>query len=106
MSGYKYLLVENALASYLESLGLERVHFESAVLFDRVTGEEFTSHTRLRVGQLFRDDQISDLALDGPRLLTMNDEYYFVSPELKELLEQGSFEYLQFSEGLNGFAGA
>jgi hypothetical protein len=36
----------------------------------------------------------------------MNDEDYFAAPELGELLQQAPFDYLIFSEGLTGFAGA
>jgi hypothetical protein len=106
MAGYQSLLVENALAAYLHALGLERVKFEPVVLFNRITGEEQRSHTRIRVGQFFTPDQILDLDLDGPRLLTMNEQDYFASPALKDLLEQGPFSYLRFSEGLSAFAGA
>lgn len=106
MDGYQFLLVENALASFLKSLGLERVAFEPAVLFNRATGDEQTSHTRVRVGQFFRDDQISDIALDGLRLMTMNDEYYFASPELAVMLEHSPFKYLKLKEGLSGFGAA
>jgi hypothetical protein len=103
MECYQALLVENLLADFLRSLGLNRVKFEPVVLFDRTTGEEQRSHTRVRVGQLFREDQILDMELDGPRLLTLNDEYYFASPDLKNLLERSPFAYLRFSEGLSGF---
>ena len=50
--------------------------------------------------------QLLDLPLDGLRLLTMNDQYYFVSPELKAKLEVSPFQYLRFTEGLRGFAGS
>lgn len=106
MTGYQALLVENELADFLRSLGLDRVKFEPVVLFNRATGEEQSSHTRIHVGQLFREDQILGMELDGPRLLTLNDEYYFASPELKKLLEQSPFSYLSFTEGLSGFAGS
>ncbi len=106
MSGYQFLLVENELASFLMALGLERVHFEPAILFNRTTGEEFLTHTRIRVGQLFQAGQLLELDLTGARLLTLNDEYYFASPELKRILEQSEFKYLRFSEGFNDFAGA
>ncbi|MES2937230.1 MAG: hypothetical protein V4864_06090 [Pseudomonadota bacterium] len=58
----------------------------------------------LGVGQSFTENELHDLSLEGPRLLTMNDEYYFASPELKALLEASPFKYLEFSEGLSWFA--
>jgi len=33
-------------------------------------------------------DQMQDFALDGQRILILNDEYYFVSPSLKQVLER------------------
>lgn len=105
LAGYRYLLVEQSLATFLATLGIERVRHEPAVLFNRSTGEELHSHVRLHVGQFFTENQLLDLQLDGLRLLTMNDQDYFVSPELKVRLEAGSFQYLRFAEGLSGFAG-
>jgi len=104
MSGHRYLLTERPLAEFLKRVGLEGVQFEQAVIYDPLSKQEITTHTRIRVAQLFSTEQIKDLNLRGPRLLLMNDEYYFVSPELKVLLEESSFTYLRFSEGLNGFA--
>ena len=106
MSGYRYLIVERQLAAYLNDIGIERVRQESVVLFNRGTGEEFRTHVRLHGGQYFTPDDVRDLALDGPRLLTMNDHYYFVSTDLKALLESHQFAYLQFSEGLSDLAGS
>lgn len=103
--GYQYLIVERALGDFLAGLALERVRFEDAILFDRGTGKEFRTHVRIRVGQFFKADQLSDLALDGMRLLTMDDREYFVSPALRAALDARVFEYLRFTEGLHGFAG-
>ena len=105
MCGYKYLLVEHQLATFLGELGLERIRQEPAILFNRGTGEELHSHVRIHVGQLFQRRQLRDLPLEGLRLLTMDDEYYFASPELKACLESSSYQYLQFTEGLEEFAG-
>lgn len=105
LPGNGYLLVENRLAEFLVEHDVERIVCEDVVLFDRPSGKEFRSHTRIRVKQYFTHEQIKDLDLTGLRLLTMNDEYYFVTRELKELLEQARFDYLSFSEGLEGFAG-
>jgi len=105
LAGYRYLLVEQNLATFLATLGIERLHHEPAVLFNRGTGEELHTHVRLHAGQFFNENQLLDLPLDGLRLLTMNDQDYFVSPELKVRLEAAPFQYLRFTEGLIGFAG-
>ena len=104
MPGYQFLLVEAALAEFLDDLGVERVKFERAILWDPATQSEVTTHVRLRVEQFFDANLLSDLALDGLRLLTMNDQYYFVSSALKAELERSPFSYLRFSEGLSKFA--
>ena len=106
LSGPGYLLVERNLGEFLVEQGVERIACEDAVLFDRPSDTEFRTHVRIRVGQYFKSDQIYDLDLAGPRLLTMNDEYYFASPDLRDRLQQAPFGYLTFSEGLSGFAGA
>lgn len=106
LSGSGYLLVERHLGEFLVEQGVERITREDAILFDRPSGTEVRTHVRIRVGQYFTSDQICDLDLTGPRLLTMNDEYYFASPNLRDRLQQSPFGYLTFSEGLSGFAGA
>lgn len=104
MAGYGYLLVEQPFAEFLQQIEVERIIFEPAVLYSPVTGEEFHSHVRIRVSQFFSANNIPDLNLSGLRILTLNDQYYFVSPDLKDALEACSFEYLSFSEGLSEFA--
>ncbi len=103
MAGPQYLLVERALADFLREQGLDRVRLEPAVLFDRATGAEHRDHLRVRIGQFFTADQIHDLAIDGPRLMTLNDEYCFVSEMLMLRLKAAGFPYLQFSLGLSQF---
>lgn len=106
LPGHGYLLVERALAEFLSEQDVEKIAFEDVVLFDRRSGQEFRTHVRVQVRQYFSSEQINDLDLSGLRLLTMNDQYYFASPELKERLEQSPFSYLCFSQGLEGFASA
>ena len=104
MAGRGYLLVEKALAECLQQAEVEGVAYELAALFNPATGEEFSSHVRVRVAQVFREHQVADLNLSGKRMLVLNDQHYFVSPELLSVLEAGSFPYLSFGEGLSGFA--
>lgn len=105
MSGYRYLIVEETLAACLANCGVERVRYEPAILFDRTSGTEHGGHVQVHVSQFFKPQDIKDLALDGSRIFTMSDQYYFVSPDLKRQLEHSPFTYLRFSEGLTGFAG-
>jgi hypothetical protein len=104
LTGHGYLIVERSLATFLIDQDVKHIACEDAVLFDRASGSEYRTHVRVRVSQHFSPAQINDLELDGPRLLAMNDEYYFVSPELHERFKHTQFDYLVFSEGLTGFA--
>jgi hypothetical protein len=104
MYGPDYFLITRELANLLEELDIPRVHFEPAVIWDRGINQEHRTHVRLVVSQWFSVDQIKDLDLDGYRLLTLGDEYLFVSPTLKEKLDASDFKYLCFSEGLSEFA--
>jgi hypothetical protein len=103
MSGYQYLLVQKPLAEFLAGLGVERVSFEEATLFYPATGEEVKTYVRVRVSQFFTSHDLRDIAVDGLRLMTLNDQHYFVSEELKAELDQAKFSYLRFSEGFTGF---
>ena len=105
-SGYQYLLVDRALAKYLKSLKVPQITFAPAVLLNHTTGEERHSHTRVFVRQSFHPGEVKALTLDGLQMYAMNGEHFFVSPSLKFALDANEFSYLQFSEGLSGFAGA
>lgn len=104
MAGRGYLLVERALATFLRQHEVERVVFKPAILLSPMTGEQLGSHVSIRVSQFFRVNEMLDFDLSGKRLLTLNDQYYFASPELKAVLKASAFQYLEFSEGLSGFA--
>lgn len=104
MAGRGHLLVEKALAIFLQQLEVERVGFRPAILFSPRTGEQFDSHVSIRVSEFFVPNEMLDLDVSGKRLLMLNDQLYFASLELKAVLEASAFQYLEFSEGLSGFA--
>jgi hypothetical protein len=105
MWGPGYVLVENAMAEFLEALRLCRVSCREAVIWDRKNDKEYRSHKQLIIGHHFSADQIDDLDLDGERMFLMGDQHVFVSPALKQKLESESFSYLRFSERLSDFFG-
>ena len=105
-SGYQYLLVDRTLAKYLKSFKVPQITFAPAVIFNRITGEEHHSHTRVFVRESLYPGDMKVLALDGMQMVAMNGEYFFVSPSLKFALEANEFSYLEFSEGLSEFARA
>lgn len=103
MSGFGYFLVEPELADYFKKLKVEKITIKDAIIWDSDTKETIAHYREVVIGQYFRDDQISDLNLDGDRILQMNSQYVFVSPSLMEKLHDSQFTYLRFSEGLEGF---
>jgi len=105
MSGYRYVLVDRQLADFLRAVGVERIGLEPAALWSPSTQVDHRSYERLTINQWFSADQVNDLNLYGDRLLTLGDEFVFASPSLKEKLEKAGFVYLQFTEGLRGWAG-
>jgi hypothetical protein len=105
-AGYQYLLVVRALAKYLKSLKVPQVTFAPVVVLNRTTGEVHHTHTRVFVQRSVFPEEVKSLALDGLQMFAMNGEHFFVSPSLKFALEANEFSYLEFSEGLTGFAGA
>ena len=100
---YQLVLAEHRLAEFLLHLDIPRLRIEPAVVVFPGSGGEVRTHHRVHVGHYFTQDQVRDLNLEGDRLLTMNDEYLFVSGSLKMKLQSAGFEYLQFSEGLSEF---
>jgi hypothetical protein len=105
-SGYQYLLVGKVLAKHLKSLKVPHVTFAPVAILNRTTGEEHHLHTRVFVHRTFSPDEIKSLALDGLQMFSLNGEHFFISPSLKFALEANEFSYLEFSEGLSGFASA
>jgi hypothetical protein len=105
-AGYQYLLVARALAKYLKSLKVPQVTFAPVAVLNRATGEVHHSHTRVFVQSSVFPEEVKSLALEGLQMLVMNGEHFFVSPALKFALEANEFSYLEFSEGLTGFARA
>ncbi len=104
MVGSGYILAESSFTDFLRGLQIERVSFEPAIIWHRRTGEEFRTHERIVLGQWFSLDQINDLNLDGCRLLSLNDQYLFASPELAQQMQESPFSYLRLTEGFTGFA--
>lgn len=103
MTGHQYALINSRLAEFLETLDLDQVRFEPAVIWNRQLGKEIHTHKRLISEKSISYEQIDELDLTGKQLYVMEDEYLFVSLELKDALVAQDFEHLQFSEGLSGF---
>ena len=105
MIGHGYVLVEAGLAQYLVDLHLPGVEIIDAIIYEPWLRQEISTYKQLRIDQHFRWDMIRDIDLDGETFLLMDQEYVFVTAPLRERLQASGFDYLRFSEGLDGFAG-
>ncbi len=103
MIGYGYIFVENELATTLENLDVERIKFFPAILFDRSKMKELSTHSKMVVNHHFDSDQIKDLDIVGKQFLLMSNQYLFVSPELKDILQE-VVPKLTYPKGLSRFA--
>jgi hypothetical protein len=105
MVGYEYVLVESALAEYIEILELPRLEVIAAVIYDPRQNQEIRTYRQLRISHHFSSDMLREINLDGEKFLIMSGTYLFVSPLLKQRLDASPFKYLRFTEGLSEFAG-
>jgi hypothetical protein len=103
MCGPGYVLIENPLADFFQEIKIPQVVFRPAVIWDRREDIESKTHQKMSVNCRFSSSQIHQLDLDGERIFVMSDEYLFVTPALKNKLENSTFNSLCFSEGLSGF---
>lgn len=116
MVGHGYVLVEEDLAQYLFDLHLPGLEIVDAIIYDPWLKQEIATYRQLRIDQHFswsmiRDidprssaDTVGEIDLGDERFLLMDQEYVFVTALLRERLEASRFDYLHFSEGLDGFA--
>ncbi len=103
MIGYKYILVENTIAEYIQSLEVERVTFKPAIIWARSVDVEHSNYQEMVVNHHFDSSQINDLDLEGKQFLLMDNQYLFASSELKSILSDSDI-VIEFSEGLSRFA--
>lgn len=103
MQGVDYILVETKLAKFLETLDISHIEFVDAVVWDRGIDKEYKNYKQLIVRQYFTEENIAHLDLRRLQMYLFGLNYLFVSPELKELLENSEFDYLKFSEGFRNF---
>lgn len=99
-----FVLVNDALQQFFSRYAGEAVSFEPAVIEDRVKQTITTGYWRLfsfDTFTLFPDQSIFDTK--GIVLWLANDEYIFISDELKLLLENHPVEGIHISPGFGQF---
>ena len=102
MIGHKYVLVKKDIAEYFKSLDIERVTYEPAIIWDRSTDTEHKDFVRLLINHHFDTGQIDDIDISGKQFLLMDNNYVFVTPQLKSKLEHSEYGF-KFSEGMTNF---
>jgi hypothetical protein len=100
MVGFKYILVENDIAQYLQSLDIERVTFKPAIIWERNTNKEHSNYQQMCVNHHFDLTMASDLNIEGKQFLLMDNRYLFASPELAAILSTHELG-ASLSEGFN-----
>lgn len=103
MIGYKYILVEKDIATYFMGLGVDRVSFEPAIVWDRKSDSENTNYVSMRVNHHFDTTEIGDIDCSGTQFLLYDNQQLFVSSELKAELEKSPYKFT-FTEGFSHFA--
>jgi len=105
MVGSEYVIVANSFAEYLKDLSIQQLHLVDATIFDPREKTEVHEFKQLVVKCHFIPGSMSDIDLTQEIFLLMDGSYLFVSPSLKNRLEQSPFKYLRFSYGLREFSG-
>ena len=103
MIGYKYILVEKDIATYFMELGIDRVRFEPAIVWDRKSDSENIDYVSIRVNHHFDTTEIGDIDCSGTQFLLYDNQQLFVSSELKAELEKSPYKFT-FTEGFSHFA--
>lgn len=105
MYGYGYVIVEEKLANYLELLDIPNIDLQKIIIWNRQSNKEHRNYKQILFDQRLFLNQMNDLNIDGVKMIFFDNQYLFVSPKLKQILEKSEFDYLLFSAGFDGFAG-
>jgi hypothetical protein len=103
MIGFGYVLAEQALAEYIDSLEIDHFSLQPAIILRR-PDIEITTHRRLFVGQQFTPDMVRDMPLSGRRIMLLNNQYLFVTPEAKAVLDLSAWPSLKVTDEFTDFA--
>ena len=99
MNGFDYILIDEELAGFLNSVDISHIEIIDAIVWNRETEVEYKNYRQLVVNKYFTEENFQTQNLKGMQMYMYGNGNLFVSPELKELLEKSKFDYLSFSEG-------
>lgn len=104
MNGLDYNLSDNKLADYLNSLDIPSIEFKEAIIWNRGLNKEYRNYKQLIVRKYLTEENFETVDLRRFQIYLFSSNLLFVSPQLKELLENSEFDYLRFSKGFSNFA--
>lgn len=102
MVGFKYVLVENKIAHYFQSLNIERVTFKPAIIWERTIDTEHKNYQQMCINHHFDYSMARDINLEGKQFLLMDNRYLFASPELAKVLLSSDLGF-SLREGFSEF---
>ncbi len=103
MSGAGYVLLENQLAKYLVSLPVQGLTIRPVTIWVPSLDAENYDYYEAQISTCVSSSELVQLNDDGRlEIVLMDKEFLFVSPSLKQQLQNSSFE-VYFSEGLTEF---
>lgn len=101
---YDYILVKFELADFLDSLNIPQIEFKDAIIWDRELNVENKTFKELIVKDSFEfSETFEGIELRGLQMY-LYGQNLFVSPELKDILEDSKFNCFSFSAGWSNFA--
>ncbi len=102
MVGFKYILVKSEIAEKLQEIGIDRISFKPATIWNRKTDAVYKDYQLMSVHRHFDSSNLNDIDLDGKQFLVLDNQYLFATPELKKALERSELNF-SFSEGFSNF---
>lgn len=104
MEGFGYILIEDRLAVFIELLNIEGIILKDAVIWERSLNKEHHNYKQLLIKKKITPENLKELDSKSLQMYVFNETYLFISPQLKEALENAGFDYLSFSLDFSEFA--
>jgi len=87
LSGHKWILIKSNVAKILNGNAPEQVKSRPVKIFRKATGEEWLDYCELEIKNEIEYSKYSQMECKGIEVFQMMNEIIFVSPELKETIE-------------------
>ena len=88
MEGYKYILIDNKIASALQKYVADQIELTPTLVFRKATNEKWPNYSELIIKKNLEFESYYQAASKGITIYCMFDNLIYVSQELKNLLEE------------------